>query len=379
MRISPGIRSSIICYLLFLLTFHVNAHNRCATEIGKFTSIEGDVEVQHETGGWDAATMAYPLCEADTIRIGEHSRAAIQLTNNSVLRLDQNTTLRLVNISTNNKELAWLDLGRGAIHAFSRAPWRVRVNAPFLKSLIKGTEFYVRAEPDRSELAVLEGHVDVESNQVQVSVNPGQHIIARAGSAPYLQTMLRPRDAVQWALYYPPILAFTDGRPESGLARAAPSSGKVLHPAGQGRITDALKALEQMPETGRDARFFLHRAALLLAVGRAGKARTDIAEALRNAPEESLAYALLSVIELTQNNKKQALAHAEKGVFRSTRPQPLSSRCRMRNKPIFKLEAARDNLLKASLKQADNALLWAQAKRTSSHAGRPRTRAKGGQ
>ena len=56
--------------------------------------------------------------------------------------------------------------------------------------------------------------------------------------------VVRPRDAVQWALYYEPILP-----------------------------TDSLEQLDRIPESERDARFFVRKASLLLGAGRLDEAR----------------------------------------------------------------------------------------------------------
>jgi hypothetical protein len=118
-------------YILLLISLllpvvNVNAEEGCVNEAGKITSIEGEVNVKSITnGGWQPASLGHLLCEEDTIQVGERSRAAIQLNNHAVLRLDQNTTLRLVNVDSNAEEWALIDLSGGAIHAFSRSKrWR---------------------------------------------------------------------------------------------------------------------------------------------------------------------------------------------------------------------------------------------------------------
>ena len=62
------------------------------------------------------------LCEGDTIRVGERSRAAVSLINNAVLRIDQNTAMRLIDITPQDEEQSLLDLFTGAFQSFSRKP-----------------------------------------------------------------------------------------------------------------------------------------------------------------------------------------------------------------------------------------------------------------
>jgi tetratricopeptide (TPR) repeat protein len=347
-------------FLLLLLVSNVYAESQCENLAGKFTSIEGEVEVKPEAGGgWQAASMAYVLCEADTIRVGERSRAAIQLVNNSVLRLDQNTTLQIINVSDDSNEWAWLELGRGAIHAFSRAPWRVKIKTPFLKGLIEGTEYYVQTELDQSRLAVLEGHVKVENKYGQVSVNPGQEAIAQAAAVPRLQTVVYPRDAVQWAIYYPPVLAALDGRPKDALTGIPFSLRTVLEFAGRGQIKEAFQLLDQIPQKQRDANFFLHRAALLLSVGRVTESRSDIATVLDQDSESGLAYTFLAMIEVVQNQREQALADAEQAA-KLSQTAAVSIALSYAQQANLKLEKARETMLAATSVHEGNSLAWAR-------------------
>ena len=77
----------------------------CETPVGKFVSITGSVDVQ-STGGsaWSSAKLETRLCEGDTIRVGERSRTAVSLINNAVLRIDQNTAMRLIDITPQDEE-----------------------------------------------------------------------------------------------------------------------------------------------------------------------------------------------------------------------------------------------------------------------------------
>jgi len=147
----PALFAAACC----VLTSGVHAQDRCEEPAGRFASIDGEVDVQSGGVYWRTAQWDQRLCEGDTIRVGDRSRVAIQLINNAVLRIDQNTTIRLVNISSKTDERSWLDLVSGALQSFSRQPWLLRVTTPHLKEDIGGTEFYVQADDDCSLLIVL--------------------------------------------------------------------------------------------------------------------------------------------------------------------------------------------------------------------------------
>ena len=118
-------------------------NDACKEAVGSFGAIEGSVDVQRDRAeNWQAATLDFSLCERDTIRVGDKSRAAIQLINDAVLRMDQNTTMRLTDVSGKDEERSLLDLFRGAIQSFSRQPRQLSVNSPYINGSI-GTISYL--------------------------------------------------------------------------------------------------------------------------------------------------------------------------------------------------------------------------------------------
>jgi tetratricopeptide (TPR) repeat protein len=349
-----------ILVFLWLPVTNAYAEAHCVNVVGRFTSIEGEVKIRRESGGgWHSATMEQLLCEADSIKVGENSRAAIQLVNHVVLRLDQSTTLQLVDVSDNNEQWTWLDLSRGTIQSFSRAPSRVIIKARFLKGLIEGTEFYAQAGSNQSRLAVLEGHVKVENEQGSVTVDSGMEAISILGVAPQLQNVVRPRDAVQWALYYPPVLAVLDGRPTNLLVDASKNIQQALALVSKGQTAQALNILKQVPLAEHNASFFIYRASLLLSVGRINESRGDITQALRENPKAGIAYALLSIIEVVQNQREQALIDAEHAASLST-TSAVKIALSYAQQANFKLEAALETMLIATTEHADDSLAWAR-------------------
>ena len=299
------------------------------------------------------------LCEGDTIRVGDRSRVAIQLINNAVLRIDQNTSIRLVNISSKTDERSWLDLVSGALQSFSRQPWLLRVTTPHLKGDIDGTEFYVQAEEDRSLLIVLEGRVLVSNDKGHLALASGQAATAEAGKAPVYRIVVRPRDAVQWALYYPPVLylrpdEFPPGPGWQGMVRRSIESYL------RGDRQQAFEGIASVPETVRDPRFFVYRASLLLAVGRVDEADADIKRALRLAPNDGNALALQSIIAVVQNEKDKALDLAQRAVEAAPDSATALIALSYAQQARFDLEDARASLEKAVQLDPKNALAWAR-------------------
>jgi tetratricopeptide (TPR) repeat protein len=331
------------------------AQDSCPAPVGRFASLEGQVQLGRgePVSTWRPAKLTDTLCKGDTIRAGERSRAAIALINSVVMRIDQNTTLRLMDVKEKPGEPSLFDLVKGAIQSFSRKPRLFSVNTPYLNGSIEGTEFLVRVDDDRASLLVLEGRVVVANERGQLAVRAGEAAEAVAGSAPAPRLVVRPQDAVQWSLYYPPTLS--DSRLQSN-----PDLATAVRCTAEGDSACAFAAFEQIPPASRDSRFHLLRAALLLSVGRVEEAGADIDESLRLDPDAGDAYALRAVIAVTQNRRDEALADARQAV--DLGPDSTAARIALSYalQADRQLEAARDTLLDALKKRPDDALAQAR-------------------
>ncbi len=326
----------------------------CEPEVGEFVSLSGSVEVRSNPGdSWIAADLARKLCEGDTIRTGERSRAAVALINDAVLRIDQSTTMRLLDITDKKEERSWLDLVKGAFQSFSRKPRFLAINTPYLNGSIEGTEFLVRVDDQASEITVFEGDVVAANDQGQVTLSPGESARAVTGQAPQPRTVVRPRDQVQWALYYPPVLLASAGTNRS------PAMSKAEACAVGGDTGCAFAALEQVPATARDAQFLLLRASVLLSVGRIDEASADVDQMLCD-PSSAEAYALRSVIAVTLNDRETALLDARRGV--ALNPDSAAAKIALSYalQADLQLEAAHATLLQAVGQHPDNPLLEAR-------------------
>lgn len=346
---------AVLLGLLSLLAHAVPAlaQDACPLRVGQLLSVEGEVLVQ-EASGWRPAALGASLCQDQTVRTGARSRAAISLVNGSVLRLDEATTLRLADVAAEESGRSVLDLLLGAVQVFSRRPREVDVRAPHMVLAIRGTEFLVRADGGQSLVAVQEGAVLASNQAGELAVSAGQSALARPGEAPQPYLLVRPRDAVQWALHYPPILSFA-------AAGEDPALGEAAALARAGDATGALAALDRLPEAAaREPRAQLLRAALLLEVGRVEEARGAIERSLAADPSSALARALLAVIDVAQNRPDEALANAERAVALDPRSAPARIALSYAQQARFDLEGARDSLLAAVADNPDDPLAWAR-------------------
>ena len=179
---------------------------------GKFeallVSIQGRVDTQKAgSATWERAQTNRTLQVHDRIRTGPRSRVTLQLSNQSVQRLDELTTLELLPAEATNTT-PQLELKEGGIYFFNREKGtQQKFKTPLASGAILGTEFALRVAPDGStRVALMEGRIDLGNAHGSITITPGDGAEVVAGSAPRKTARLDARAAVQWCLYYPAVV-----------------------------------------------------------------------------------------------------------------------------------------------------------------------------
>jgi hypothetical protein len=109
-KLVSGKNAALLVFAVMQFQIPAFAQEVCRDPAGRFASIEGRVQIRGDNQeAWRAAKQADRLCKGDSIRVGEKSRAAVLLVNEAVLRLDQNTTMRLVNISGKREDRSLIE------------------------------------------------------------------------------------------------------------------------------------------------------------------------------------------------------------------------------------------------------------------------------
>jgi tetratricopeptide (TPR) repeat protein len=345
-------------FLTLLLCPYASSAETCEPPVAKVVSVQGTVESQRmgETQ-WQPAQLNDTYCPGDMIRVQERSRADVALMNQSVLRLNANTVITLEGVKEEGTSL--INLLKGAAHFFSRGPRSLEVRTPFTVAGVRGTEFLISVTVNQTFLSIFEGTVRAANEAGSLTLIRGQSAVAEAGQAPVLRVVARPRDAVQWALYYPPVLyvrpdEFPAGPDWRGMMRQSIESYL------RGDLQTAFSSIANVQEDIRDPRFFAYRASLLLAVGRVDEADADIQRALSLDPNDSNAYALQTIIAVVQNDKDKALQVAQQAVGRAPDSATAQIALSYAQQARFDLEGARVSLEKAVKLDPNNALAWAR-------------------
>ena len=335
-----------------------HAQQRCEPPAARLVSLQGTVELQRAgTNVWTPATLGQALCLGDALRVGRASRAALALANDSTLRLDERTTLQLRGGAEEQRSL--IDLILGGVYFFSHRPRALEVDTPFVNAAAEGTEFLVRVGAERAEVVMLDGRVLLRNPQGELRVASGDAALIPAGEAPRPMVVARPRDAVAWALYYPPILTALAGRGAvpPGLP---PGLQAAVDAVAANDYAGALDALDAVPEAARDARYWTYRAGVLLNVGRVDEAGAAIARALALDPEAGDALAQRAIIQVVQNRKQEALADARRAVELSPDSAAAAIALSYALQADFQLEEAREVLRAAVERNPEDALAWAR-------------------
>ena len=242
---------------------------RSGTEAIVLLEAAGRVEVRSTNEVWVVARPGLHLAPGDRVRTLLHSRAAVQLSDRSVLRLDEQTTLEI--LKPRNSEKRRFGLPSGSLYFFNREkPSEVEFDTPLADGAIRGTEFLLEVTEASTalHLAMIDGRVELKTGSGDVSLIRGQELRLVPNAPPRTTTLVDAIVGIQWALYYPGVLCPGDIRltPEQ---KAQLADVLQLYESG-----DWLGALTAWPtnigEDNPGPRIL--RAQLDLAVGRADEA-----------------------------------------------------------------------------------------------------------
>ncbi len=345
--------SLLVSFLAGLATAHAGG---CEQPVGRMVSLQGVVEA-HAVGetAWRAVQLHATFCPGDTIRTGARARAALVITPETIVRLDQLTTLTLSGLT--EKPTSWIDLLTGAAHFITRTPRALKIKTPYVNAAVEGTEFVVRADQDQGSVTVLEGRVLAENAQGEVRLTSGGTAVAGANQAPVMRLGMRSADAVQWSIYYPPLY---DAKALSGTAHWTDAARRSAQAYLAGDMTGAFAAITALPDSIADAGFYNYRAGLLLAVGRLDQAQADIAHSLNLAADNAHAVALQSVVALARNDKSAALDLARKANVHDGESVPAWVALSYAQQAAFDLDGARASMQQAVSRDPGNVLALAR-------------------
>ena len=345
----------IVLFSLFWLIYGCSQPleaRECTPGVARAISIQGQVEFMGaKESHWVFVRQDDHFCPGDRLRVRANSRAGLVVNNGSLLRLAENSSVLFS--APDNDGNTLLDLLQGIGHFISRTLQSFQVNTPYLNAFIQGTEFTVESHPDRTRVTVLEGSLLARNEQGEVVVNGGWQVESLPGKAPSTGVVVNPRDAVQWALYYPLVL----NPPTNHCSEAVRRSLEAYR---RSDLNNAFTTLAEEPGVDEDAVLLVYRASLHLQVGSMLAAQRDLEAALNLRPDQVDALALKSLIETVHSEHQEALDLALRAVSADTQSSSAYLALSYAYQGRFQLDKAREAARKATLVAPENALAWAR-------------------
>lgn len=338
-----------ILFGILIVSSGVEAEHHCTQWLAKIISSQGKVDIQYAGESiWQAVNSDQTFCDNDKIRTRKHSRVTILLRNESRATLKQSSTL--IFLPPEEKTSSWyLKLLEGASFFRSREPQRLNIQTPFINAVHQGTEFLVTVDSEHAETKVFDGQVAANNKQGQIQINKGFIGIAHKNQAPRIKALtIRPEDAVQWTLYYPPVI----NRQKNG--------GSNANNDQQGNLHKSLGLLDKNQALQNNSNYLTYIASLLLSVGSVDEALKFIDQAQVLEPENSDALALKSVVSVVKNRQDEALNFAKKSVSLDPHSATAQIALSYAYQSQFKIESALEATQKAVSLSPDNALAWAR-------------------
>jgi Tfp pilus assembly protein PilF len=306
-------------------------------------AVSGTIEVAPAgTSDWSPGHASQTLRVGDQIRTGKSSRATIRLSNLSVVRVYELTTMS-VRPPTKAQQSAAIEVKSGATYFFNRdKPNETQFQTPSSSGAIRGTEFNLAVGADgRTELALLDGQVALSNSHGAVQLETGQRAVVEKDQAPQKYPLINAVNIIQWTMYYPAILDVDE------LELGAEARQSLAASLSAYRSGDLVEALARYPK-GREAASEserVYRAALLLSVGAVEEAQGLLNASFQESRAGNLADALKEMIAAVKGEPwRRAAARTLASDWMAGSYQAQSRR---------DLEQARTMALKAAAKAPD--------------------------
>jgi tetratricopeptide (TPR) repeat protein len=254
--------------------------------------IERSVEINRSGATvWDPAQTNLVVNAGDRIRTGEGSRVSLRWSDQSIVRINELSDLRILPITEKAKKSGF-SLWQGMLYFFHRdKPTDIDINTRTASAAVRGTEFNLEvAESGRTILTMLDGVVELRNEQGPITLMSDEQGIAEPGKAPTKTPLINAINVIQWALYYPAVLDLDELELTSDQQQVLVKSLTAY------RSGDLLRALAEYPtnRTPASAAEKVYLGAVLLAVGQVERAGKLFDSVEPNAAQQTISSAALA-------------------------------------------------------------------------------------
>ena len=289
----------VLCFegAIARITLAENTTDATAAEV---LSIENSVDASIGPPDWRPATLGQKLFAHNWLRTGEDSRAAIRVSDSSIIRFDELTESEILPPKTAS-EKPTLDLKQGTTYFFSREKSReLSVHTPSANGTIRGTEFVVTVTASgQSSFTMLDGELELSNAQGSVVVRGGERADTELDRKPSKTAATETNNSIQWCLHYPGVLDLDDLKLSQDDQDALSASLSAY------RAGDLLGALKEYPGKRVPASpgEKVYRAGLFLVAGQVQKAERLLREVDRDAPGRLALSSLVAAVTLKKKTQ----------------------------------------------------------------------------
>ncbi len=318
--------------------------------------IENSVEVLRAGARvWDPGRTNQVLYPGDQVRIRERSRAVLRLSNLTLMRVGELSTLQIPDPGAGRR--VRLHIFRGIYYFFHRdQPGEFQIRTPTVSAVVRGTEFNLEVAGDeKTVLALIDGEVTATNEFGTVELKSGESAVTEAGTRPIKTAAINAVNVIQWCLYYPAVLDLGE------LFLVADERSILEESLAAYKQGDLLQAVARYPSvrTPTSDAEKVYLAALLLGVGQVGRAE----ELIESIPASDSRRANEDVSPLLGAGIKELVAAVKfQTVTTHAKPQLatewLAESYYLQSQ--IKLEAALGAALKATEKSPDFGFAWAR-------------------
>ena len=163
--------------------------------VGRLSVVQGDVSMQRgDSGDWVAATVNTPLEAGDRVSTGNGGRAEVQLDYADVIRLDENSTIKITDLTATHIQV---QVGQGLVEysVFQNGQAETEIDTPnsAVHPLREG-DYRIQVNGDSdSQVIVRSGQAEVSEPQGSTQIESGQLIDVQGTDNPQYQTLDAPR------------------------------------------------------------------------------------------------------------------------------------------------------------------------------------------
>ena len=163
--------------------------------VGRLSVVQGDVSMQRgDSGDWVAATVNTPLEAGDRVSTGNGGRAEVQLDYADVIRLDENSTIKITDLTGTHIQV---QVGQGLVEysVFQNSQAETEIDTPnsAVHPLRQG-DYRIQVNGDSdSQVIVRKGQAEVSEPQGSTQIESGQLIDVQGTDNPQYKTLDAPR------------------------------------------------------------------------------------------------------------------------------------------------------------------------------------------